>query len=156
MRNLYSNWGMRRTGVSLLKKLSNLGSVQIEIKVKKKEEESRRESKPMNLNTITHIHLQRNIQEDMIDVFLVDNTTSTQERISLRYSEMKHPTKLSPAITFVRTDMVALLQQAGIVDTPSVESDTGYTTLVLTSNIHNYLKTVNQLFLELIQKEVAK
>lgn len=110
----------------------------------------------MNLTSITHIHLQRNIQENMIDVFLVDNNTSTQERISLRYSEMIQPTQLSPAITFVRTDFVALLQQAGIIDSPTVESDTGYTTTVLTSNIHNYLKTVNQLFLELIQKEVAK
>ncbi len=103
----------------------------------------------MKRENITHIHLQRNDSEGVIDVFVVDNKQKQEERISLRYSEMNLTAKLSRAFVFVQRTYIELLTEAKIVDAPGLSEDENYDYVILTEKIHSHLDNVDNLFFAL-------
>jgi len=109
----------------------------------------------MKRENITHIHLQRNDNEGVVDVFVVDNKQKVEERISLRYSEMNLTAKLSRAFVFVQRTYIELLTEAQLIDAPGLSDDENYDYVILTEKIHNHLDHVDNVYFKL-KKQTAE
>lgn len=106
------------------------------------------------MTTTTHIHLKK--EQGSVQVYLVDNNTKTEQRVSLLPSEMHMPIQLSRAIIFVETPHVGILIEAQLVDQSISSELDGITSLLLNKQIHKFFDKGDEAWFMLNGKEASK